>query len=331
MCGSWSGHRRRRFAVHALARPRAGTSPSPSAPTPCCSPPAAYEKVLPFPGWTLPGVVTAGGAQAMLKGGLVLPGRTAVVAGTGPLLLPVAAGLAGGGRRGRRARRGRRPRGPRTARRERWPPIPASSPKAPGTRPSWLRHRVPVPRPPHRRRRARHRPGRGRDRRRARRATGGSGPAPSGASPATPSPSGTACCRTPTSPMRSAARRPDGTRSSPSTPSSAPTCRVSGRRARPPASAARHSSLAEGEIAGLVDRRPPRLAPAPDPALGRDGRQARSRLREFFAVARHRLRPARALDRAGHRRHRRLPLRGGHRRRDPRGRRASSARATSAP
>ncbi|MEV6177342.1 FAD-dependent oxidoreductase [Streptomyces sp. NPDC052015] len=59
----------------------------------------AYEKVLPFPGWTLPGVVTAGGAQAMLKGGLVLPGRTAVVAGTGPLLLPVATGLAAAGAR----------------------------------------------------------------------------------------------------------------------------------------------------------------------------------------------------------------------------------------
>ncbi|MEU1616333.1 FAD-dependent oxidoreductase [Streptomyces sp. NPDC005722] len=58
-----------------------------------------YEKVLPFPGWTLPGVVTAGGAQAMLKGGLVLPGRTVVVAGTGPLLLPVAAGLAAAGAR----------------------------------------------------------------------------------------------------------------------------------------------------------------------------------------------------------------------------------------
>ncbi|WP_225825698.1 NAD(P)/FAD-dependent oxidoreductase [Streptomyces naphthomycinicus] len=58
-----------------------------------------YERVLPFPGWTLPGVVTAGGAQAMLKGGLVLPGRTAVVAGTGPLLLPVAAGLAAAGAR----------------------------------------------------------------------------------------------------------------------------------------------------------------------------------------------------------------------------------------
>lgn len=58
-----------------------------------------YEKVLPFPGWTLPGVLTAGGAQAMLKGGLVLPGRTAVVAGTGPLLIPVAAGLAAAGAR----------------------------------------------------------------------------------------------------------------------------------------------------------------------------------------------------------------------------------------
>ncbi|MFI2758774.1 NAD(P)/FAD-dependent oxidoreductase [Streptomyces echinatus] len=58
-----------------------------------------YERVLPFPGWTLPGVVTAGGAQAMLKGGLVLPGRTAVVAGTGPLLLPVAGGLAAAGAR----------------------------------------------------------------------------------------------------------------------------------------------------------------------------------------------------------------------------------------
>ncbi|MEU3103345.1 NAD(P)/FAD-dependent oxidoreductase [Streptomyces griseoflavus] len=56
-----------------------------------------YETVLPFPGWTLPGVVTAGGAQAMLKGGLVVPGGTAVVAGTGPLLLPVATALAAAG------------------------------------------------------------------------------------------------------------------------------------------------------------------------------------------------------------------------------------------
>ncbi|MEV0640476.1 NAD(P)/FAD-dependent oxidoreductase [Streptomyces sp. NPDC050619] len=56
-----------------------------------------HETVLPFPGWTLPGVVTAGGAQAMLKSGLVTPGRRAVVAGTGPLLLPVATGLAAAG------------------------------------------------------------------------------------------------------------------------------------------------------------------------------------------------------------------------------------------
>lgn len=56
-----------------------------------------YEKVLPFPGWTLPGVVTPGGAQAMLKGALAVSGRTAVVAGTGPLLLPVATGLAAAG------------------------------------------------------------------------------------------------------------------------------------------------------------------------------------------------------------------------------------------
>ncbi|WP_245238530.1 NAD(P)/FAD-dependent oxidoreductase [Streptomyces sp. MZ04] len=56
----------------------------------------AYERQLPFPGWTLPGVVGAGGAQAMLKSGLVLPGRQVVVAGSGPLLLAVASSLAAG-------------------------------------------------------------------------------------------------------------------------------------------------------------------------------------------------------------------------------------------
>ncbi|MEU1278371.1 FAD-dependent oxidoreductase [Streptomyces sp. NPDC005805] len=59
----------------------------------------AYERQLPFPGWTLPGVVGAGGAQAMLKSGLVLPGRRVVVAGSGPLLLAVAASLADAGAR----------------------------------------------------------------------------------------------------------------------------------------------------------------------------------------------------------------------------------------
>ncbi|MDJ0380204.1 NAD(P)/FAD-dependent oxidoreductase [Streptomyces sp. G-G2] len=59
----------------------------------------AHERHLPFPGWTLPGVVGAGGAQAMLKGGLVLPGRRIVVAGSGPLLLAVAGSLAAAGAR----------------------------------------------------------------------------------------------------------------------------------------------------------------------------------------------------------------------------------------
>lgn len=54
----------------------------------------ARELFLPFPGWTLPGVMGAGGAQAMAKSGASLGGRTAVVAGSGPLLLPVAATLA---------------------------------------------------------------------------------------------------------------------------------------------------------------------------------------------------------------------------------------------
>lgn len=50
----------------------------------------ARERFLPFPGWTLPGVLGAGGLQAMVKGGLDVRGRRVVVAGTGPLLLAVA-------------------------------------------------------------------------------------------------------------------------------------------------------------------------------------------------------------------------------------------------
>jgi D-hydroxyproline dehydrogenase subunit alpha len=59
----------------------------------------AAELVIPFPGWTLPGVVTAGAAQAMLKAHGTLVGRRILVAGTGPLLLPVAGGLARSGAR----------------------------------------------------------------------------------------------------------------------------------------------------------------------------------------------------------------------------------------
>jgi D-hydroxyproline dehydrogenase subunit alpha len=57
----------------------------------------AYDRQVPFPGWDLPGVMTAGGAQALLKGHGVRAGRRVVVAGTGPFLLPVAAGLAAAG------------------------------------------------------------------------------------------------------------------------------------------------------------------------------------------------------------------------------------------
>lgn len=57
----------------------------------------AYDRALPFPGWDLPGVMTPGGAQALLKGQYVLAGRRVLVGGTGPFLLSVAAGLAEAG------------------------------------------------------------------------------------------------------------------------------------------------------------------------------------------------------------------------------------------
>ncbi|MFZ0955525.1 MAG: FAD/NAD(P)-binding oxidoreductase [Candidatus Sulfotelmatobacter sp.] len=53
----------------------------------------ARERFLPFPGWTLPNVMGAGGLQAMVKCGLPIRGKRVVVAGTGPLLLAVAAFL----------------------------------------------------------------------------------------------------------------------------------------------------------------------------------------------------------------------------------------------
>jgi thioredoxin reductase/bacterioferritin-associated ferredoxin len=50
----------------------------------------AYERPVPVPGWTLPGVMTAGGAQVLLKSQRVRPGRRVLLAGTGPLQLVVA-------------------------------------------------------------------------------------------------------------------------------------------------------------------------------------------------------------------------------------------------
>lgn len=53
----------------------------------------ARELLLPFPGWTLPGVSGAGGLQALTKQGWPVAGKRVVVAGSGPLLLAAAATL----------------------------------------------------------------------------------------------------------------------------------------------------------------------------------------------------------------------------------------------
>jgi NADPH-dependent 2,4-dienoyl-CoA reductase/sulfur reductase-like enzyme len=53
----------------------------------------AHDRTLPFPGWQLPGVYSAGAAQALAKGERVAVGRRVVVAGAGPFLLPVASSL----------------------------------------------------------------------------------------------------------------------------------------------------------------------------------------------------------------------------------------------
>ena len=52
--------------------------------------PGAHDRPVPFPGWTLPGVFTAGGAQMLVKMQRVLPGRRILLSGTGPLQLVLA-------------------------------------------------------------------------------------------------------------------------------------------------------------------------------------------------------------------------------------------------
>ncbi len=54
----------------------------------------AYDRALPFPGWDIPGVMTPGAAQSLLKGHGVLAGKKMVIAGSGPFLLPVSSSLA---------------------------------------------------------------------------------------------------------------------------------------------------------------------------------------------------------------------------------------------
>ena len=51
----------------------------------------ALERPFPIPGWTLPGVMTAGAAQTMLKSSALVPDERTVIAGQGPLLWLLAA------------------------------------------------------------------------------------------------------------------------------------------------------------------------------------------------------------------------------------------------
>ncbi len=57
----------------------------------------AYDRPIPFPGWTLPGVMTAGAVQTLIKSQRVLPGRRFLLSGAGPLQFAVAAALVAAG------------------------------------------------------------------------------------------------------------------------------------------------------------------------------------------------------------------------------------------
>jgi NADPH-dependent 2,4-dienoyl-CoA reductase/sulfur reductase-like enzyme len=59
----------------------------------------ARELLLPFPGWTLPGVTGAGGLQALAKQGWPVAGKRVLVTGSGPLLFAAAATLRAHGAR----------------------------------------------------------------------------------------------------------------------------------------------------------------------------------------------------------------------------------------
>lgn len=81
--------------VHVLRGPvdRAGRTRHVLSPDALVLAPGAHDRMLPFPGWDLPGVFTAGAAQALAKGERIAVGERVLVAGTGPFLLPVAASL----------------------------------------------------------------------------------------------------------------------------------------------------------------------------------------------------------------------------------------------
>jgi len=53
----------------------------------------AHESVPPFPGWTLPGVMTTGAGQGLIRAYRVSPGESVMIAGNGPLNLQLACEL----------------------------------------------------------------------------------------------------------------------------------------------------------------------------------------------------------------------------------------------
>jgi len=53
----------------------------------------ALERIIPFPGWTSPGVIGLAATTILLKSQYVLPGKSTIVAGCGPLLIAVAFGI----------------------------------------------------------------------------------------------------------------------------------------------------------------------------------------------------------------------------------------------
>ena len=59
--------------------------------------PGAYERPVPIPGWTLPGVMTTGALQTLARAYRVSPGRRVLIAGNGPLNLQLAVELLGSG------------------------------------------------------------------------------------------------------------------------------------------------------------------------------------------------------------------------------------------
>lgn len=93
----WTADRRddRPPVLHVLIGPADGNGRTPRtfAPRALVLATGAHERTLPFPGWDLPGVFTAGAAQALAKAERIAVGRDVLVAGAGPFLLPVAAGL----------------------------------------------------------------------------------------------------------------------------------------------------------------------------------------------------------------------------------------------